>query len=174
MNDQNEIHISWSLFAGAAFLALMILGWFSSPRDEQGRPLLLLPDVKAVGEYIRLTASTTKELHLVDGELNNILAGDPTDLFGQTRSAQNTFEHSLGIAQEVDRNEVPPALAGLRDQLSQVSLAYVDAARLALHWLSVPDANNHQQARQKLTGALTALNELEKSPWLQMKSPSIP
>jgi len=174
MNDPDEIHIPWSLFVGAAILAFTVLGWFSSPRNQQGRPLLLLPDVKAVGEYIRLASNIAKELRLVDGELNKILAGDPTDLFGQTRSAQNSFEHSLRIAQEIDQNETPPALAGLRDQLNQVSLVYIDAARLTLHWLSAPDATNTQQARQKLSAARTALKDLENSQWLRMKSPSIP
>jgi hypothetical protein len=174
MNEPGEIHVPWRAMVGLSILALMVLGWISSPRNQQGRPILLLPDVKAVGEYIRLAGNTAKELRLVDGELNNILAGDPTDLFGQTRSAQNSFEHSLRIAQEIDQNGAPPALAGLRDQLSQVSLAYIDAARLTLHWLSVPDAANSQQARQKLTEARTSLKELENSQWLQMKSPSLP
>ena len=83
MNANNEIRIPWRPALGLAFLALTTLGWISSPRNAQGRPMLLTPDVKAVGETLHLAEKVTMDLGLVDGELNDLLAGDPTDLFGQ-------------------------------------------------------------------------------------------
>ena len=45
--------------------------------------MLLTPDMKAVGETLHLAEKVTRDLGLVDGELNDLLAGDPTDLFAQ-------------------------------------------------------------------------------------------
>ena len=107
---------------------------------------------------------------MVDGEITTTLAGDTTDLFGQTRDAQNAFEHILRVSQEIDQQGAPPALVGLRDELSQVSLAYLDAARLTLSWLSVPNQSNSDLAQKKLSEARQGLDQLENSQWLQMKS----
>ena len=170
MNDKNEIRIPFSMLVLLAILALLTLGWVVSPRNDQGRPLLLLADVKAVEDYRRLADQMAKELRLVDGEIATTLAGDTTDLFGQTRNAQNAFEHILNVVQEIDRHEAPPALVGLRDELTQVSLTYLEVARLTLRWLSVPNQQNSDLAQQKLSEARKGLDELENSQWLQMKS----
>ena len=84
--------------------------------------------MKAVEDYRRLAGQSAHELRLVDGEISTTLAGDTTDLFGQTRNAQNAFEHGLKVSQAIDQHESPPALAGLRDELTQVSLAYLETA----------------------------------------------
>jgi len=48
MRQQKLVVIHPALVAVAAGLALMVLGAVWSPRDEQGRPLLLLQELKAV------------------------------------------------------------------------------------------------------------------------------
>ena len=100
--DDHTLHLSlsWLMLPLALFLA--VLGALSSPRDAQGRPLLLLPDVKAVEEYRRSMSSATAEMQLLDGEIAALIAGQNTDLFTQSRQAQAAFEHALRIAQEVD------------------------------------------------------------------------
>src|SRR5574338_417957 len=129
MNEHEEIHIPWSTVVLLTLLMLTTLGWVVSPRNQQGRPLILMPDVKSVEEYRRLAERTSQELKLVDGELSGILGGDSSDLFGQTRSAQRSLEHILKVVQDVDRHEAPPALVGFRDELNHVSLTYLEAAR---------------------------------------------
>lgn len=169
MNENNVIRIPLMTVVLLTIISLITLGWVVSPRNEQGRPLLLLTDVKAVEDYRRLAGQSAHELRVVDGEISTTLAGDTTDLFGQTRNAQNAFEHSLKVSQAIDQHESPPALAGLRDQLTQVSLAYLETARLTLRWLSVPDQKNYDQTQQQLSAARKALDELENSQWLRMK-----
>jgi len=171
MNSNREIHISLSTLALIFCLLLTALGWAASPRNEQGRPLLLLADVKAVEEYRRLAIKVMDELRLVDGEIAATLAGDTADLFGQTRAAQKAFEHILAVGQEIDRFPSPPALSGLREELNRTSLAYLEAARQTLRWLSAPDAANSELARQKLSEAKQRLGEVENNQWLQMRSP---
>ena len=169
MNENNVIRIPWITVVVLAIISLITLGWAVSPRNDQGRPLLLLADVKAVEDYRRLAGHTANELGLIDGEISTTLAGDKVDLFGQTRNAQNAFEHVLKVTQDIDQSEAPPALTGLRDELNQVSLAYLEAARLTLLWVSVPDQKNSDQAQQKLSEARKGLSDLENSQWLQTK-----
>jgi hypothetical protein len=171
MNRHDEVIIPiWVLIIPAVIL-LMGIGWAASPRDENGRPLLLLPDVKAVEEYRRLANHWRDELRLVDGEVALTLAGDQTDLFGQSRQAQTTFEHSLRIVQEIDRHDAPATMAGLQEELKRVSQSYLEASRLAMRWLSLPEKGNHEQAQSKLAEARNTLNQLESSQWLEKRSP---
>lgn len=171
MSDRDEIRIPLSTLALLAVLGLLALGWAASPRDDRGRPLLLLPDVKAMEAYRRQALDATGELRLVDGEISAALSGDAGDLFGQTRSAQSAFEHILRVAEDVDRQAVPPALTGLHDELNAASLNYLESARLTLRWLSIPTPENLAAAREKLAGAQANLVELEKSQWLRKRSP---
>jgi len=54
MNEPDEISIPIWLLIIPVTVILLGIGWMASPRDENNRPLLLLPDVKAVEEYRRL------------------------------------------------------------------------------------------------------------------------
>jgi hypothetical protein len=171
MNKPDEISIPvWSLVVPLVAILLGI-GWFASPRDEDNRPLLLLPDVKAVEEYRRLANRWRDELRLVDGEIALTLAGDTSDLFGQSRQAQNTLEHSLRIIQEIDRRDAPATLVGLQEELRRVSQSYLEASRLALRWLSLPDQAHHEAAQNKLVESRNVLSEMEASQWLEKRSP---
>ena len=171
MNENQEIHIPLSTLVVVALLALLAIGGIASPRNEDGRPLLLLPDVKTVEEYRRLARETDKQLRLVDGKITATLGGNVDDLFGQTRRAQEAFEQSLRISEDLDQQAAPPALVGLKDDLNQAAMQYLESARLTLRWLSTPNKTNQEQAQVKLTEARVKLTELEKSQWLQTISP---
>ena len=171
MNRPDEISIPiWVLIIPTS-LILLLIGWAASPRDANNRPLLLLPDVKAVEEYRRLANIWRDELRLVDGDIALTLAGDTSDLFGQSRQAQNTLEHNLRILQEIDRHDAPATMVGLQEQLKSVSQSYLESSRLALRWLSQPDQTNYEQAQSKLIEARNMLAEMENSQWLEKRSP---
>lgn len=171
MNKPEEITISIWVLILPALAILLGIGWFASPRDVNNRPLLLLPDVKAVEEYRRLANHWRDELRLVDGEIALILASDTTDLFSQSRQAQNTLEHNLRIIQEIDRHDAPATLVGLQEELKLVSQSYLEASRLALRWLSLPDPANHDQAQDRLVESRNMLTDMEASQWLEKRSP---
>lgn len=164
--DDHTLHLSlsWLMLPLALFLA--VLGALSSPRDAQGRPLLLLPDVKAVEEYRRSMSSATAEMQLLDGEIAALIAGQNTDLFTQSRQAQAAFEHAMRIAQEVDVQSAPPALDGLRGKAAGTTTAYLEAARFALRWVSLPEETNRTAAENSLAQARQQLKTLEESKWL--------
>jgi hypothetical protein len=170
MNENQEIHIPLSTLVILAMLVLLAIGGIASPRNEDGRPLLLLPDVRSVEDYRRLAREMDKQLLLVDGKIAATLGGDVNDLFDQTRRAQDAFEQILHISEELDRQDAPPALVGLKDDLNQTAISYLEAARLTLRWLSIPNQTNIELAQAKLADAQAKLTELEKSQWLQMIS----
>jgi hypothetical protein len=165
---RTERHISFS--SGGILLAvglvLTLLGGLSSPRDKSGRPFLLLPDVKAVEDYRRAARDDASRLNLLGGEIAALLSGKNTDLFSQSRQAQAALEHALQIAQEIDARPAPPALDGLRGTIAQAASAYLEAARLALRWISLPQPDNKAAAAKALAQAAKVLNTLEGSQWL--------
>jgi hypothetical protein len=69
MNESQEIHIPVTTLVILALLVLLAIGGIASPRNEDGHPLLLLPDVKAVNDYRQLVREADKELRLVDGKI---------------------------------------------------------------------------------------------------------
>ena len=171
MNKPDEVTISIWVLVIPALAILLGIGWLASPRDINNRPLLLLPDVKAVEEYRRLANHWRDELRLVDGEIALILAGNTSDLFSQSRQAQNTLEHNLRIIQEIDRHDAPATLIGLQEELKLVSQSYLESSRLALRWLSLPDQANHDKAQNKLVESRNMLIDMEASQWLEKRSP---
>lgn len=171
MNKPDEVTISIWVLVIPALAILLGIGWFASPRDINNRPLLLLPDVKAVEEYRRLANHWRDELRLVDGEIALILAGNTSDLFSQSRQAQNTLEHNLRIIQEIDRHDAPATLIGLQEELKLVAQSYLESSRLALRWLSLPDQANHDKAQDRLEESRNMLSDMEASQWLEKRSP---
>ena len=163
-----ELSIVWLLLP--LVILLTVLGAWASPRNELGRPLLLLPDVKAVEDYRRSINGTAAELRLLDGEIAALLAGKDADLFTQSRQAQAAFEHALRISQEVDVQEAPAALAGLHDVSSKTASAYLEAARLTLKWVSLPEEANQKAAESGLAQARQLLKTLEENKWLAKTS----
>ena len=169
--DDRTLHLSLSWLLLPLALFLTVVGALASPRDAQGRPLLLLPDVKAVEDYRQATSSATTGMQLLDGEIAALLSGQNTDLFTQSRQAQAAFEHALRIAQEIDVQAAPPALDGLRGAAAGTASAYLEAARLALRWVSLPQGANHTAAENGLALARQQLKTLEESKWLAKTSP---
>ncbi len=147
-------------------VALGVIGWLASPIDETGRPVLLLPDAKKVEDYRRQARSWADDLRLLDGQLATLLAGNG-DLLSQSREGQNAFEDCLAIAKDADVTEAPPALAGLRSMAINTSLAYLEASRSVLLWISAPKQENYDQAVLLVQAAREQLYELEASSWIK-------
>ena len=168
-----EIRISESILhkLGMLFLGTLagfvLLGALVSPRDEQGNPVLLSPDVNAVQDYRSSARGWMEKLSLIDSEVSRIVSAETQgDLFTQSQSAQRILQQTVGLAQQIDRTNVPPIAMGLHDEQSSTALAYVEAARSALQWVSAPGQDNHDQAVQKLEAARKLKDQLEGNQWL--------
>lgn len=171
MNNPGSLRVPLGMALVPLLVLLTVMGWLASPSDAKGRPLLLLPDIKAVEEYRRLAITWVAELRLANVEVASVYAGDFVDLFDQTRRAQRALEEALWLVQEMDWSETPPAMAGLKEALSRAAQANLEAARWALRWLGSPNEENTQNTQQKLAEAESILEELESNRWLKPTSP---
>jgi len=145
----------------------VIIGLYVTPLDEKGKPVLLVPEVKALEDFRRSSRAWIVELTELDGEIAIVIAPEQQgDLFSQSRVAQQALQHAVELAQQVDRTHVPPIGMGLQNQMLSTALSYLEAARAALQWISSPDQKNKDQAFQYLEQARALKSELEENKWL--------
>ena len=173
-SSENIIWISEAKLQRFGFILLFLsiifvaIGGFVSPRDNQGKPVLLLPEVKEIGNYRRSAKTWINKLVALDSDISGIISIDQQgDIFTQSRQAEQIFQDAVELVQEIDRSTVPPIGAGFHDQISNTSLAYLEAARTALQWVSDPEEVNHAASLQKLEQARNLRVQLETNPWLE-------
>jgi hypothetical protein len=157
---------------GLIILALAVIfaviGGFTSPLDENGKPVLLLPEVKAFEDYRRSGQDWLQQMVALDTEIDCVLAGDDSgDLFTQSRQAQQMLQHAVNLAKNIDQAVVPAAAAGIQEQLYSASMAYLEVSRLTMRWVSAPDNAQKEQIMTKLGQARQARITLEDNPWLR-------
>ena len=156
---------------GLIILALAVIfsviGGFTSPLEEKGKPVLLLPEVKAFEDYRRSGQDWLQQMVVLDTEIDGVLAGDNSgDLFTQSRQAQQMLQHAVNLAKDIDQAVVPAAAAGIHEQLYSASMAYLEVSRQTMRWVSAPDNAQKEQINTKLDEARQARITLEDNPWL--------
>ena len=168
ISEEKLQKFGWIL-CGIAVL-FTVIGGFVSPVDDQGKPVLLLPEVKAVEDYRLSAQSWIDEMVVLDGEIAHVIAADQQgDLFTQSRFAQQTLQHAVELAQKVDRTSVPPIGMGLQEKMLNSTMTYLEAARSAMQWVSAPEKANQDTAKQKLETARSMRKELEANQWLKSR-----
>ena len=63
------------VWIGFALLALLGLGFFISSRDQANRPILLLPDDKAVEDYRNSIRNWHARMLSLDSQITSVLSG---------------------------------------------------------------------------------------------------
>jgi hypothetical protein len=172
-SGESEIHISEEKLQKIGWILLCltilftIIGVFVSPLDDQGKPVLFLPEVKTLKDYRHSAQSWLAELSILDGEISNLISAEQQgDLFSQSRAAQQTLQHAVELVQQVDRTRVPPIGMGLQEQMLSISLSYLETARSALQWVSLPEKSNLEQAGKQLADSRVLKSDLESNPWM--------
>ena len=146
------------------------LGLGISPRDRDGRPLLLLPDIKAVEDYRRSLVGWHTRLAELDGQIARVLSNDyGGDLFSQSSDGQKTLNETLQVLQEIDQTAATPAAVPARELALNAASATLSAAQSALIWVSAPTPANLGSAQQALDTAHTTLSILEASQWMETR-----
>lgn len=147
---------------------LSIVGFFASPRDGEGKPILLSPEVKAVEDYRRSAQSWMEQLRALDSEISGLLKTDKEgDLFTQSRQAQQMLEHAVDLAKLVDQTQTPAAALGYHEQMYAATMSYLEAARAGMRWVSAPEQLRKDEAQAKLDLARAARNTLETNAWME-------
>jgi|APHig6443717497_1056834.scaffolds.fasta_scaffold233875_1 hypothetical protein len=155
------------VWVGLVVLALLGLGLFVSPRDQQNRPILLLPDAKAVEDYRNSISGWHERMQTLDSEITTILSGKfGSDLFSKSREAQKVMDSTIQLAQEIDRQDVPTAAIPAKSLLAQSASAYLNASRAMLQWVTASNEENLVEAQNTLEQARQTLKQLEQSEWI--------
>ena len=78
MEDEIEIPVRKLKQSGWVLLGLVILftilGGLVSPLDTEGKPVLLLPEVKAVEDYRRSARKWLREITVLEGEITQVFS----------------------------------------------------------------------------------------------------
>jgi hypothetical protein len=147
-------------------VVLGALGYSGSPRGKTGRPILLLPDVRAVEVYRRAVVRWVHTWQILADDLNQALHADDGELLSRSRAAQSAFNRAVTLVQEVDATNAPAALLGLHELTVTSGAAQLEAGAAVLRWLSAPTEENYKNAEAALAQASGALKVLEASEWV--------
>lgn len=155
----------WRVALGVLLPTLLLVGWLTSPKGAEGRPLLLSPSVRTVERYRRDARAWLAEFDEVDAALERLLASGLTDPFRQSTLGERVFTDIAALAEDIDRTQAPPALVSLRQQLHAAALAYLNAGRAALQWVSAPSEDNLTAVQEALDAARHQRETLATNEW---------
>ena len=148
---------------------LSIVGYFASPIDRDGKPILLSPEVKAVEDYRRSAQSWLDQLHTLDGEIAGLLQTDNQgDLFTQSRQAQQMLQHAVELAKQVDQTQrlLPYLDITSRCMLQQWLISKLLGPECA--GLARRSNREKMMAQAKLGQAQAARKTLENNAWMKI------
>ncbi|GAP13173.1 hypothetical protein LARV_00924 [Longilinea arvoryzae] len=152
----------------AAVILFAVIGWLTSPQDENGKPVLLLPEVKAFEDYRRSARSWLEQMTLLDSEIAGVLGEQVSgDLFTRSRQAQQMLQRAVNLANEIDQAKVPAAAAGIHDQISATGLFYLDVARLTMRWVGAPEEPTRESINEKLEQSRNGRSALQENQWMR-------
>jgi len=156
----------WGL-ASLAILLVTLLGWWQSPVEPiTSRPLLLIPEVKAIVDYQAKARGWMDAFQSLDAALSGLLLDGNGDLFSQSQQGNRALQQAVELAQTVDQTEAPATLVSWHSQLKTISLAYLDAARLALRFIGASSPENRSAAQAALEQARKQLESARNSDWM--------
>jgi hypothetical protein len=175
--------IALTLIVIASVAVLGFLGWANSPRDGDGRPLLLTAERRAVLRYLNTAegwaerlAETGKRLESLMPPEANVIEGEdsalptlaapgeqPPDLYRRTHDAQAACTALQALAAEVEQTQVPDALAGLHQGLVlpalETHLLWADGVLAHVGAPESVSVENLAALHDKAGDALAALEE---------------
>ena len=165
--NSNSIAQRWYWIVGVGLTLFTVLGWLNSPIDRTtGRPLLIIPEVKAVHDYQVHARTWISQFQVLDAEISGLLIEPAGDLFSRSSQANHAVEAAVAQVQIIDRTEAPLSLTSLHQGFNQAALAYLEAARSALVWVSTPSDDKLADAKTKLETARQQVDQLSQSEWL--------
>ena len=107
------------------------------------------------------------QLRVLDSQIAGVLVTENQgDLFTRSRQAQEMLQHAVDLTKQVDQTETPAAALGYHEQMAAASMAYLEAARSAMRWVSAPEQTRKDEAQAKLSQAQTARKTLEENAWM--------
>lgn len=166
MTDETIVISKW-LWLALAVLVLFVIGLLISPLDNSSRPILMLPDIKAVEDYRQSISTWHSQILSLDADISSVLSGKfGSDLFEKSREAQKIMDKAINIARDVDSQSAPTAAYPAKSLLVKSTGAYLEASRAMLQWVTTPTSDNLALAQNALQVARQTLDHLEQSEWI--------
>lgn len=154
-------------FASMAAILITLLGWWQSPFEHfTGRPLLLIPEVKAVADYQVQARDWVDQFQSLDASITDLFLDNNGDLFSQSQQGNRVLQQAVQMAQAVDQTKAPATLVSLHGDLKAISLGYLDAARLTLRFLATPSPENRAAAQSAVDQSRVKLDGVKASEWI--------
>jgi hypothetical protein len=161
---------SWAWGSVLTIVVLLVLGYLFSPRDRDNRPILLLPDVKAVEDYRVALVRWQIQARDLDSQISTILSGRfGADLFTTSREAQKMIDAGVRLLSDIEQQKTPTVATPARAMAIRMASEYLEAARATLVWTTTPIDRNFNTAQGHLEAARNLLSELEASEWTTQK-----
>jgi len=179
MKTETEIILpqGWKRRMGQALLGLLLtlglllVGRRVSPQGEGGFPLLLSPRLARIARYQQSVQGWANSLQETQLQLASLLdASAPGGLFAQNEQVEQAYGRILGVAQEIERTDVPPTMEPLHNLAQQAAEAALAAVGSVSLWVGEPAPANQQSAQAALAAAQDALAQLTSSPWLAQET----
>jgi hypothetical protein len=168
---EEDIKIPFWLWGSVlSIVVLLVLGYLFSPRDRDDRPVLLLPDVKAVEDYRVALMRWQTQARDLDSQISTILSGRfGSDLFTTSREAQKMIDAGVRLLSDIEQQKTPTVATPARAMAIRMASEYLEAARATLVWTTTPTDSNFDTAQGHLETARNLLSELETSEWTTQK-----
>ena len=171
-----EIEIPrWTIYSTLLVIVLVVFGAIGntvSPRDSENRPVLLMPDVRAVEQYRAATALWVSEWVALDKQLRSIMEAPlGNDLLGQSRKAQQAVDQALDLSRTIEANDSPSSLIGLSAQARNAAGAYLNASMAVARFVSAPTPDNKIEAASSVMIAGRTLGDLQANEWMLERKP---
>jgi len=146
---------------------VLVLGFLSSPLDDNGHPLLLTPRLAQIVRYHREIRKWAVQLQTIHRSLSEALAHPEQALFEQDQEVNRIYGDLLRIQREVDGTEVPLTMESLNMMMKSTLDDSIAAAQSTAAWVGEPSEAHHLQAKTALEAASEALGRLLINPWLK-------
>jgi hypothetical protein len=156
----------WLWIGALVLIVLLAVGYIFSPRDRDDRPILLLPDVKAVEDYRVALIDWQAQARELDSQISTILSGRfGSDLFTTSRESQKMIDAGVRLLNNIEQQKTPTVATPARAMAVRMASEYLEAARATLVWTTTPTNDNLSKAQNHLASARERLSELEASEW---------
>lgn len=173
MSDYYDSEITippWLWIGVLVVIVLLAIGYIFSPRDRDNRPILLLPDVKAVEDYRVALIDWQSQTRELDSQISTILSGRfGSDLFTTSRESQKMIDAGVMLLSNIEQKKTPTVATPARVMALRMASEYLEAARATLVWTTTPTEENLLKAQNHLASARILLSELEASEWITQK-----
>ena len=148
-------------------MGVLILGYHSSPVNEDGRPLLLTPRLAQIVSYQQDVHQWTDQLKKIHASLSNVLSRSDAGLFEQDQEINQLYGDLLRLQENVEGTRIPPTMESLHTLVKTALDESIAAAQATATWVGEPTAANHLLGKASLKTASESLNHLLANPWVK-------